>query len=78
MSPVKHFGDTSFNHEPIGDFQSTLEPSSGDFIMNMIHKANDIYKHVVTPEQKGHVEVVDSRDHKLHALTAWAAKEGTE
>ena len=78
MSPVQVFGDQSFLSEPIGDFQSTLEPSSDDFIMNMLHKANDIYKHVVTPEQKGHIEMVDSRDHKLYALTAWAAKEGTE
>ena len=77
MSPVQHFGDTSFLSEPIGDFQSTLEPSSDDFFMNMIHKANDIYKKVAAPAQ-GHVEVRDSRDHKLHALTSWAASEGTE
>ena len=78
MSPVQVFGDQSFLSEPIGDFQSTLEPNADDFISKMIHQANDIYKHVVTPEQKGHVETVDSRDHKLHALTAWAAKEGSE
>ena len=64
--------------EPIGNFQSTLEPNSDDFIMNMIHKANDIYKHVTAPEQKDHIEVVNSRDHKLYALTDWAAKEGSE
>lgn len=77
MSPVQVFGDQSFLNEPIGDFQSTLEPNSNDFVMRMVHKANDIYKKVAG-EKKEHVEVIDSRDHKLHALTAWAAKEGSE
>jgi legumain len=77
MSPVQIFGDLAYMDEPIGDFQSTLEPNSDDFFTSMIHKANDYYKHIAGDEN-GHVEVVDSRDHKLHALTAWAAKEGTE
>ena len=72
LSPVQVFGDLSFLDEPIGDFQSTLEPNPDDFIMNMIHKANDFYKHVAAPEQMGHIETVNSRDHKLYSLTAWA------
>ena len=63
--------------EPIGNFQSTLEPNSDDFIMNMSYKANDFLKHVTAPE-KGHIEVDNSRDHKLYALTDWATKEGSE
>ena len=45
--------------------------------MNMSYKANDFLKHVTAPE-KGHIEVDNSRDHKLYALTDWATKEGSE